>query len=101
MAERTDTSSDQLSTVRRTISTDPMDAELELLEIIAKLENTKIDRLPSLYTRVDHFVEALFEDPPAKEAQMEITFSYAGYRISLNQTGEVTLVPVKHSMTEP
>ena len=100
MAERTDSPSDHQGTIRRTISTDPRDAELELLEIVAELENTEIERLPSLYTRVDHFVEALFDDPPAEEAQMEIAFSYAGYRISLDQSGEATLVPVKRSMPE-
>jgi len=100
MAERTDSPSDQIETVKRTISTDPRDAELELLEIVAELEDAEIERLPSLYTRVDHFVEALFDDPPAEEAQMEIAFSYAGYRISLTQSGEATLVPVKRSMTE-
>ena len=98
MADATDTTSDESSTVRRTISTDPDDAEFELLEIVAELEGTEIERLPSLYTRVDHFVEALFEDPPTDEAQVEITFSYAGYRIALDQAGNVSLVPVKTSM---
>ena len=75
-------------------------AEYDLLEIIAKLEETEIEDLPSLYTQVDHFVETLFENPPAPESQMEIVFSYAGYRITVMQTGTVKLVPVKETTEE-
>jgi hypothetical protein len=82
------------------IEPDSTTAEYDLLEIIAELENTSIEELPSLYTQVDHFVETLFENPPSPESQTEITFSYAGYRITVTQDGTVKLVPVKETTEE-
>jgi hypothetical protein len=90
---------DDPAIVSRSIEPDPESAEYDLLAIVAELEGRAIDELPSLYTSVDHFVERLFEQPPAPEAQMEIEFSYAGYRITLGQNGDVTLVRVKDSAT--
>lgn len=78
------------------IEPDPETAEYDLLEIIADLDGVDITDLPSLYDQMDHFVETLFETPPAPEAQLELSFSYAGYRISVDQTGAVTLVNVKN-----
>lgn len=83
---------------QREIDPNPETAEYALLEFIAEREGVAMDELPSLYDHVDHFVEALFEDPPAESAQMEIEFSYAGYRVTLSQEGHVTLVEVKKSM---
>jgi hypothetical protein len=75
-------------------------AEYDLLELVADLEGVEIDELPSLYTQVGHFVETLFENPPSPESQMEITFSFAGYRITVMQNGDVKLVPVKETLEE-
>lgn len=82
------------------ITPDADTAEYDLLEIIATLEGKDIEELPSLYTQVNHFVESLFEDPPSRESQMEIRFSYAGYRITIMQNGEVKLVPVKETIED-
>lgn len=84
--------------VRRQISTDPTEAEFDLLAVIAELEGTTEDELPSLYHELDHVVEALFETPPSPESQLQITFSYAGYRITMDQRGTVELVKVKESL---
>lgn len=86
--------------VRDHITPDADTAEYDLLEIIATLEGKDIEELPSLYTQVNHFVESLFEDPPSPESQMEIRFSYAGYRITITQSGDVKLVPVKETIEE-
>lgn len=83
--------------VHEHITPDAGTAEYDLLEILADLEGKEIDEFPSLYTQVNHFVESLFDDPPAPESQMEIRFSYAGYRITITQRGEVKLVPVKET----
>jgi len=84
--------------VYRRIDPDPETTEYDLLDIVAGLEGVEMDALPSLYTAVDHFVETLYQTPPSREAQMEIQFSYAGYRITMDQTGMVKLVPVKDSV---
>ena len=84
--------------VRRQITPDPESSEYDLLEIIAELEDCEIEALPSLYNEVDHVVETMFKTPPSDRAQIEISFSYAGYRVSIDRKGFVELVPVKKSL---
>lgn len=83
---------------RAQIEADPNTAEHDLLAIVADMECVAIDELPSFYNEAGHFVEELFETPPSEAAQMEITFSYAGYRVTLNRKGEVKLVYAKRAM---
>lgn len=83
--------------VRAQIRPDPSTAEYQLLAIVADIEGCQIDGLPSLYDEVAHSVEELFETPPSDRAQMEIAFSYAGYRVTLTRAGEMKLVEVKRS----
>jgi len=92
--------SEKSHVVRTTIDPDPKTAEHDLLEIVADLEGVVIDELPSFYTEVDHFVEMLFENPPSPASQMEITFSYAGYRITMDWRGDVKVVAVKRPMAD-
>lgn len=66
----------------------------KIARLIANLENCDTTELPPLYNWIDHVVEDLFSDPPPAEAQAEIAFTYAGYRIELDQTGHVRLLPV-------
>jgi hypothetical protein len=85
---------------RRRITPDPDSAEYDLLELVAELEGCAIDDLPSFYQRVGHFVEMLYRVPPAPEAQMQLSFSYAGYRITVDQQGNVSVLNVKRSSRE-
>lgn len=82
------------------INPDPKTAEYDLLVVLADHEGVEIDELPSLYSVVDQFVGAMFDEPPSETAQLEMTFSYAGYRVTVTQGGHVTLVPVKESIEE-
>ena len=91
---------DTTEPVRTSIDPNPETAEYDLLELVAKLEETDIEALPPLYTQVDHFVESLFKEPPTLESQMQLQFSYAGYRITLTQRGDVTLLNVKQTLAE-
>ena len=84
----------------RRISPAPEDAEHELVSIIAELEDRQIDELPALYHEVDHMVENLFKTPPSSQAHMSLSFSYAGYRVTLDQDGALKLVPVKETVEE-
>ena len=84
--------------VTASIDPNPETAEYDLLAIVADLEDTEITDLPSLYEQLDHFVEQLYETPPSPKAQLELSFSYAGYRITLTQGGDVTLMNVKQSI---
>jgi len=91
-------SDEDIGIVRRQIDPDPSTAEYDLLDLISELEDRDITALPALYNEVDHVVETLYKTPPAPRAQMEITFSYAGYRITMDRTGAVRVVPVKESI---
>lgn len=82
------------------IEPDPETAEYELLEGIARHRGVAIEELPSLYRCVDHLVQSMFEDPPDREAQVELAFSCAGYRVTITQKGYVTLVPVRGTIGE-
>lgn len=89
---------DTAGIVRRQISPSPDTAEYDFLEIVAELENQEIEELPSLYREVDHLLETMFETPPSAESQVQIAFSYAGYRVWIDKQGAIELVPVKKSM---
>lgn len=86
--------------VRRQIDPDPDTAEFDFLEVVAALEDSEINELPSLYEQLSHFIEQLFENPPSSEAQMQLEFTYGGYRITLDQHGHLTLVSMQHSVDE-
>jgi hypothetical protein len=91
---------DDQNIVRAVVVPDSATAEYDLLAIVAELEGTEIEELPEFYRQVGHFVESLFKNPPAPEAQMQLEFSYAGYRITISQRGEITLMNVKRSMEQ-
>lgn len=84
--------------VNTTISPDPASAEYEFLEVIACLEDAEVEDLPPLYDQIDDFVSRLYDRPPAPEAEMELAFSYCGYRVRLTRDGGLTLVDVKTTL---
>ncbi|UPV76315.1 hypothetical protein M0R89_19320 (plasmid) [Halorussus limi] len=76
----------------RRITPEAEEANRSLLRLVANLENCDVTDLPPLYDQIDHMVEHLFETPPPPEAQAEIEFSYHGYRIQLDQRGNVSFM---------
>jgi hypothetical protein len=76
----------------RKVTPDAEEANQSLLRLIANLENCDVTDLPPLYEQIDHLVEHLFGSPPPPEAQAEIEFSYHGYRIQLDQSGNVSFM---------
>jgi len=96
--ERSDVTVDDDGVVRYVIDPNSRTAEFDLLSGIAEVEGVELDELPSLYATVDHFVEGLYDEPPAPAAHVELSFSYAGYRVNVDQAGHVRLVPVKESI---
>lgn len=77
--------------LHRTIEPDPERAGMELVDLIARLEDTAHDELPPLYNCIDNMVGRLYEDPPPADAAVELAFRYAGYWIKLDQAGNVVL----------
>lgn len=76
----------------RKLTPDAETANRRLLRLLANVENCEVNDLPPLYGQIDHMVEYLFTDPPPGDAQAELAFSYHGYRIELDQTGNVSLM---------
>ena len=77
--------------IERTVDTSGERPNYSVLETIAEVENVDITTLPPMYERIDHMLDELFCDPPAPEAQVEVTFSYHGYRITAKQDGGIIL----------
>lgn len=85
----------------RKVAPEPEEANQHLLRLVANLENCEVNDLPPLYDRIDHLVEGLFTSPPPAEAQAEIEFSYYGYRIELDQDGNISLMKLGEPPNEP
>jgi hypothetical protein len=75
--------------VRRQLDTDVEKPAVQIVRTLADVE----DRDPTEYTDIwgcaDGVLGHLFSNPPAPEANMQITFDYEGYRISVDQFGDV------------
>ena len=74
-----------------------LDTELDrpgvtIAEIVAALDETEPDELTPIWGCIDDMLDHVFSDPPAPEAQVELTFSYEGYRITVEQNGITTFV---------
>jgi hypothetical protein len=77
--------------IERQVEPVPGEANIRLLETVADVETVDATDLPRLYPRLDEMLKNLFSDPPADEAQTEVTFSYYGYRITVTQDGAITM----------
>ena len=80
--------------VHRRIEPESGDADYRLLQLIAEVEGIDVTNLPPIYDRIDHLVTKMYENPPSPEAQAQLSFSYAGYRITLDQDGNVSLIKI-------
>jgi hypothetical protein len=76
----------------RTVEPETERANERLLRLIADLEGCEMTDLPPLYNRIDDLLTDIFDSPPPAEAQAELEFSYYGYRITIDQAGEVSLM---------
>lgn len=86
-----DDESPERSVIRREVEPTEDEANYRVLQTIADVEGVDVTDLPPLYERIDHILDHLFDNPPAPEAQVVITFSYHGYRVRVDQGGHVEL----------
>ena len=85
----------------RTVEPEPERANERLLRHVADLEGCELTDLPPLYNRIDDLLNDIFDSPPPSEAQAELEFSYYGYRITIDQTGDLSLMKLpERSPTE-
>lgn len=73
---------------------DDENPELDVVAVIAELEERDTTDMPALYDTIDDIIERLFSEPPSAEAQIRIEFTYGGYRIVLNQDGHATFMKI-------
>jgi hypothetical protein len=85
---------DESGIVHREFDTDRPDPEVDVASVIADIEDREVTSLPSMYDCVDDIINDLFSDPPAPEAQMQVTFTYEGYRVTINQDGTATFLKI-------
>lgn len=64
----------------------------QIAETVADIEDTSITELATMYGCIDGVLDQIFSNPPSPEAQIEVTFSYEGYRISVEQNGHAQFV---------
>lgn len=83
---------DNAEIIHREIDTTESEPGVEISKAVAELEGTDPTDLTSIWGCTDHVLDHLFSDPPSPEAQMEVTFSYEGYRINVEQNGNAQFV---------
>lgn len=67
---------------------------VDVAEVIMELEGKERVELSPMYETIDCLIENLFSDALASDAQAVLQFSYEGYRITLNQDGNATIMEI-------
>lgn len=67
---------------------------LAIAEAVAEIEGREPTDLAAIYGCIDHVVDHIYSDPPAPEANVEVSFDYEGYRVTVRQDGEATFEPL-------
>lgn len=78
--------------IHRELDSEQEEPGVQIAETIAEIEGKEITDLDSMYDCVDGVLNDIFSTPPSAGAQMEVVFSFEGYRITIEQSGEVTFV---------
>lgn len=80
--------------VHRELNTNRENPAVEIAEAVADMEDRAVDELPTTYECIDGMLAEIYGNPPAPEAQIEVEFTYADYRITVDQTGGAEFVQV-------
>ncbi|ELZ11109.1 hypothetical protein C479_07368 [Halovivax asiaticus JCM 14624] len=83
-------------TATREFDTDQIDPNVAVVSALAEIEDVPVEELTPLYGCIDHILEHLYSNPPADEADVQITFTYNGYRITVEQDGNARFEPVEN-----
>lgn len=74
----------------RRLDTDREAPAEEISEVVAELEDTPNEELTPVWVVIDDVLQNLFSDPPSSDAEVQVAFSYEGYRIVVDQDGSAT-----------
>lgn len=78
-----------------TFDTSDEQPTVDVTETVGELKGVESDRLSPLYDTIDHVLDNLFSEPPRPDADVEISFTYEGFRITVCQDGNATFRPVE------
>lgn len=78
--------------IRRELDPDAGSPAIQVVWAVADIEDEDPLGLPPIYDRAGGMLDGLFSDPPSSKAQGEITFSYEGFRITVDQDGMAKFV---------
>lgn len=81
--------------LHRELDTDRENPAPQIAELVADIEDRSITELSTMYGCVDGVLDQIFSNPPSPEAQMEVKFSYEGYRISVEQNGNARFIKIE------
>lgn len=81
--------------VHRELDTDAESPAAEMASHVADLEGINSEDLTPAWDCIDDVLDRIFSTPPYPNAQMKITFSYEGYRITVHQNGSAEFVKVR------
>lgn len=70
------------------------DPNRRVVEVIADLKDTNTYELSPVYSTIGDTITNIFSHPPTSQAQIQITFTYEGYRVTIHQDGTATFVRV-------
>lgn len=76
-----------------TFDPDENQPNVDITETVAELKGVESDDLSPLYDSIDHVVDNIFSTPPKSQADVEVSFSYEGFRITVSQDGSATFRP--------
>lgn len=80
--------------IHRELDTENDDSSVAVVEAVADIENGDASELPPLYNCIDGMLDHMYSNPPSQDAQVEVCFTYAGYRITVEQSGVAKFVRV-------
>lgn len=87
MTESIDPADDDDVVARYELDTTQEAPAVQLVEVVAALENTDQTALEPIYNRIDELIADLFSTPPPATADAVLEFTYQGYRITVRQDG--------------
>ena len=80
--------------IRRELDSDVENPATQVVDAVVDIEGGDPSELTPIWGCVDGVLDHLFSDPPAPEAQMEVAFTYEGYRITIEQNGRAAFVEI-------
>ena len=81
--------------VHRELDTDVEEPAVRISEHVGDLKDRDPTTLATTHNCIDGVLDHIFSTPPSPEAQIEITFSYEGYRITVEQNGHARFVELE------